>query len=112
MDERRTGIMPRVTCAHTVAEAIRLLRLRAGLERDEVAARSEVSSGTVSNYETGKTQRPGANELWRILGVLADALDVSRDKVWSEVMEISEVEARAAALDAEAGMLRDEPEEG
>ena len=56
----------------TFAERLRELREKAGLTQESLAARSEMSVGTIRNYEQGIRE-----PYWRGLFQLAAALDVS-----------------------------------
>lgn len=68
----------------TLGEALRLLRHRAGLSRDDLAALASVSSGAVSNYEND-VSAPSAAALRRISGALASALGVAPAPLWHEL---------------------------
>lgn len=69
--------------AETVGEALRLMRGRAGLTRDEVAARAGLATGTVSRYEGDVTVRPEVAAVRRMLDVMADELEADPDVLWA-----------------------------
>jgi transcriptional regulator with XRE-family HTH domain len=67
----------------SVGEALRLLRRRARLSRDELAGRARISAGAVSNYENDVSAPPAAS-LRRVVSVLAEALDIDRAELWEQ----------------------------
>ena len=73
-----TGLGP-----ESVGEALRLLRRRARLSRDELAGRAGVSAGAVSNYENDVSAPPAVN-LRAIVRVLAGELTIDIDVVWQQ----------------------------
>ena len=77
----------------SLGEALRLLRNRVHLRRDELAQAASVSAGAVSNYENDVSV-PSAFALRRIAKVLADALGVQPALLWEEL---------GAIMDATAG---------
>ena len=71
----------------SVGEALRLLRRRARLSRDELAGRARLSAGAVSNYENDVSAGPAAN-LRSLIRVLAGELDIDPAAVWQEFGEL------------------------
>ena len=91
----------------SIGEAIRLLRYRARLTRDELAPRAGVSAGAVSNYENDVSVPPAAT-LRRLAIVFADVLDADLSELWDQLGDILDRQAAAQARqrparDAEAG---------
>ena len=71
----------------SVGEALRLLRRRARLSRDDLAARTGLSAGAVSNYENDVSAIPAAN-LRTLIRVLAGVLEVDPDALWRQFGEL------------------------
>ena len=71
----------------SVGEALRLLRRRARLSRDELAGRAGLSAGAVSNYENDISAVPAAN-LRTLIRVLAGELAIEAAIVWQEFGEL------------------------
>jgi len=91
---------------HRLGEAIRLLRERAGLKRDELAARLEgVSPGRLSDYESGKPQKYDIDALRVIVRALAESLVVDIEELWTEIMAIRDEELRVREAEREAEVL-------
>jgi transcriptional regulator with XRE-family HTH domain len=67
--------------AQTLGEAIRLLMQRAGLTRDDLAAASGVSAGSMSRY-LANSGVPPSRVLHRIATALADQLGVASEAIW------------------------------
>lgn len=68
----------------TLGEALRLLRHRARVSRDQLAASSGASPGAISNYENDVSVPP-APTLRRVCRALASALDQAPTALWVEV---------------------------
>lgn len=60
--------------------AIRAKRIRAGMSEEELAARVGVSKGTISNWELGKSEPHGIENVRR----LSAALDAHIDELFPE----------------------------
>lgn len=75
---------PPALAPQSLGEALRLLRNRVHLRRDELAQAASVSAGAVSNYENDVSV-PSAFALRRITNVLADALGVQPAVLWEQV---------------------------
>ena len=73
------GLGPR-----TLGEALRLLRHRTRVSRDEVARRAGVSAGAISNYEND-VSLPAAPTLRRVCQVLAELLDTAPAELWEQM---------------------------
>jgi transcriptional regulator with XRE-family HTH domain len=71
----------------SVGEALRLLRRRARLSRDELAGRARLSAGAVSNYENDVSAVPATN-LRTLIRVLAEELEIDPATVWQEFGEL------------------------
>ena len=71
----------------SVGEALRLLRRRARLSRDDLATRTGLSAGAVSNYENDVSAIPAAN-LRILIRVLAGVLEVDPDALWRQFGEL------------------------
>jgi transcriptional regulator with XRE-family HTH domain len=56
---------------------LRACRLAAGMSQKELAARSGVAAGTISNLERGTTRRPYSQSLHRLAGALRLAEQLS-----------------------------------
>lgn len=91
--------------AHTIGEALLLLRHRAHLSRDELAKRSGVAAGTLSRYENDETQKPDAGVLRDIAGALAEALGVELADLWGELGTLLDQVRRGQYADAQAEVL-------
>jgi transcriptional regulator with XRE-family HTH domain len=76
----------------SVGEALRLLRRRARLSRDELAGRAGLSAGAVSNYENDISAVPAAN-LRTLIRVLAGELAIEPTVVWQEFGELLDASA-------------------
>ncbi len=70
--------------ARTLGEGLRLLQLRSGMRRDELARVVGVSSGSMSNYMNGVSS-PSAAHLWRIAATLALSMGLDTDRLWAEL---------------------------
>jgi transcriptional regulator with XRE-family HTH domain len=68
----------------TLGEALRLLRHRARVSRDHLAATARVSAGAISNYENDVSVPP-APTLRRVCRALAEALERPVELLWVEV---------------------------
>ena len=71
----------------SVGEALRLLRQRARLSRDELAIRTGLSAGAVSNYENDVSAVPAVN-LRTLVRVLAGVLEVEPTALWQQFGEL------------------------
>lgn len=71
----------------SLGEALRLLRHRTRLSRDELARAAGVSAGAISNYEND-VSTPPAPTLRRVAGALADLMDVDLSVLWEQLGEI------------------------
>lgn len=71
----------------SLGEALRLLRNRARLRRDQLAAAAGVSAGAVSNYEND-VSAPSAAALRRVSNSLAEHLGVDAAGLWAELGRI------------------------
>jgi transcriptional regulator with XRE-family HTH domain len=74
----------------SVGEALRLLRRRARLSRDELAGRAGLSAGAVSNYENDVSAVPAAN-LRTLIRVLAAELELEPSSLWEQFGELLDV---------------------
>lgn len=68
----------------TLGEGLRLLQMRSGIRRDELARTVGISSGSLSNYMNGVSM-PSAALLWRIAGALAPTMGFDRELLWAEL---------------------------
>lgn len=116
MDAHPQGWEP-IAAPRTFAEALRLLRQRAGLTRDELAEVSGIAGGTISNYETGKTRQPRAADLRRVSRALARALGEDPARISEELLslldrerdrdDVAVIDAAVAALVGKEGAKGD-----
>ena len=86
MTEPTVSLSPR-----TLGEALRVLRHRTRVNRDELARAAGTSTGTVSNYEND-VSTPAAPTLRRIVHALAPLLDVEPAQLWEQLGEIIDVQ--------------------
>lgn len=68
----------------SLGEALRMLRHRVRLSRDDLAHAAEVSAGTISNYENDVSS-PTAVALRRVARVLASHLGQDPASVWEQL---------------------------
>ncbi|MFZ6005554.1 MAG: helix-turn-helix domain-containing protein [Actinomycetota bacterium] len=80
--KRRAAPPPREPS--TLGEALRLLRHRASLSRDDLAAIAELSAGAVSNYEND-VSAPSATALRRLTSALAAAAEQDVEVLWAQL---------------------------
>ena len=80
--EAATSIQPGLG-PESLGEALRLLRRRARLSRDDLAARAGLSAGAVSNYENDVSAPPAAS-LRSIVRVMAMALEQDVSELWEQ----------------------------
>lgn len=83
----------------TLGEALTLLRSRAGMTRDQLAAESGVGAGTITRYERDETGRVDLAAVRRLCAVLAEHADQEPDAVWAALGELFD---RANAADVRA----------
>jgi transcriptional regulator with XRE-family HTH domain len=72
-----------IVTPHTLGEALRLLKGRSGLSRDELAAKVGLSSGALSSY-LSDVRTPSAPVLRSLATVLAEHLRVDPMHLWAE----------------------------
>ena len=72
----QTGLSP-----ETLGEALCLLRRRAGISRNDLAAASGISGGALSTYENDASM-PSAAVLRRLTRALADCLELDVMDLW------------------------------
>src|SRR6266513_1356972 len=80
----------------SVGDAMRLLRHRARLTRDALAAGVGVSAGAISNYENDISAPPAAT-LRRLAVVFADVLDADPSELWEQLGDILDRQSDAQA---------------
>jgi transcriptional regulator with XRE-family HTH domain len=68
----------------SVGEALRLLRQRARLSRDELASRVGVSAGAISNYEND-VSAPSAAILRKLTLSFGELLDRDPGQLWEQL---------------------------
>ena len=68
----------------SLGEALRMLRHRSRVSRDELARRAGVSSGAISNYENDISM-PAAPTLRRLAVVIADETGQPRAELWEQL---------------------------
>src|SRR5437660_12270931 len=76
--------------------ALRLLRYRAKLSRDDLATLVGVSAGAISNYEND-VSAPSAVTLRRIARILADLLHRDSGELWDRFGALLDLLGRAEA---------------
>jgi transcriptional regulator with XRE-family HTH domain len=72
---------------HSLGEALRMLRHRTRINRDELARAANVSAGAISNYEND-VSTPSAATLRRVTQALAPLLGVPAPMLWEQLGEI------------------------
>ena len=75
----------------TIGEALRMLRHRARVTRDVMAAAAGASAGAISNYEND-VSTPLAPTLRRIAHALAPLLGVSPAELWEQLGQIMDAQ--------------------
>ena len=85
----------------TLGEALRLLRHRAHVSRDELARSAGISAGAVSNYENDVSD-PAASTLRRLCSALARPLSAV-PAIWEQL---------GAVLDQSSDAHLDRPDDG
>lgn len=78
-----------VLIPESLAEALRLLQARAGLNRDDLARAVGVSSGAISHY-LNEVSLPPVAVLRKLTAVFANRLGVNPTKLWAEFGNILE----------------------
>lgn len=71
----------------SLGEALRLLRHRTRLSRDELARAAGVSAGAISNYEND-VSTPPAPTLRRVARALANLMDVDLSVLWEQLGQV------------------------
>lgn len=84
VEERAASARGTVLVPMTLGEALGLLMRRAGVSGEELARRTRISTGSISNYLRDQSAPP-AGVLARIVGVVADELSVDFSVLWLEV---------------------------
>lgn len=90
--------------AQSIAEALHLLRNRAKLTRDQLAALSGVPVGTLTRYERGETARLDIGTLRAVVLALCSSLGLQAATVWDAFGALAYEEA-TAMLEAEIDTL-------
>jgi len=80
----------------SAGEALRLLRYRAKLSRDDLATLVGVSAGAISNYEND-VSAPSAVTLRRISRILADLLHRDPGEMWDNFGALLDLQGREEA---------------
>jgi len=80
----------------SAGEALRLLRYRAKLSRDDLATLVGVSAGAISNYEND-VSAPSAVTLRRISRIMADLLHRDSGELWDRFGALLDLQGRAGA---------------
>lgn len=80
-------VMDDTLAPKSLGEALRLLRHRSRVSRDELARLVGVSAGAVSNYEND-VSTPPAPTLRRTAAVLAGLLNVDVSRLWEELGQV------------------------
>lgn len=75
----------------TIGEALRMLRHRTRITRDELASIAGASAGAISNYEND-VSTPLAPTLRRIAHALAPLLGVPSAELWEQLGQIMDVQ--------------------
>ena len=68
----------------SAGEALRMLRYRTRLTRDDLAARIGVSAGAISNYEND-VSAPSAVTLRKLAATFGDLLDRDANELWDQL---------------------------
>lgn len=84
LGEGDEGVLSAVLWPQSLGETLRLLRHRARISRDELAARAGASAGAISNYENDVSMPP-ALTLWRVCEALGAALTRSPAELWEQM---------------------------
>jgi|SRR3954447_411058 transcriptional regulator with XRE-family HTH domain len=77
----------------SAGEALRLLRYRAKLSRDDLATLVGVSAGAISNYEND-ISAPSAVTLRRISRIMADLLHRDSGELWDQFGALLDLQGR------------------
>jgi DNA-binding XRE family transcriptional regulator len=77
-------VLPAGLWPQSLGETLRLLRHRARISRDQLAARAGVSAGAVSNYENDVSMPP-ALTLRRVCSALGTALGRPSAELWEQL---------------------------
>ena len=80
----------------SAGEALRLLRYRAKLSRDDLATLVGVSAGAISNYEND-VSAPSAVTLRRISRIMADLLHRDSGELWDRFGALLDLQGRTEA---------------
>ena len=75
----------------SLGEALRMLRHRTRLNRDEMARSAGISAGAVSNYEND-VSTPSAATLRRVAHALAPLLGCPPAELWEQLGEILDLQ--------------------
>jgi transcriptional regulator with XRE-family HTH domain len=80
----------------SAGEALRLLRYRAKLSRDDLATLVGVSAGAISNYEND-VSAPSAVTLRRISRIMAEVLHRDSGELWDQFGALLDLQGREEA---------------
>jgi len=80
----------------SAGEALRLLRYRAKLSRDDLATLAGVSAGAISNYEND-VSAPSAVTLRRISRIMAELLHRDSGELWDQFGALLDLQGREEA---------------
>ena len=80
----------------SAGEALRLLRYRAKLSRDDLATLVGVSAGAISNYEND-VSAPSAVTLRRISRIMAEVLHRDSAELWDQFGALLDLQGREEA---------------
>ncbi len=75
----------------SLGEALRMLRHRTRVSRDELAQAACCSAGAISNYEND-VSTPSAATLRRVAHALAPLLEVPSAELWEQLGEILDLQ--------------------
>lgn len=85
----------------SLGEALCLLRRRAGMNRNHLAAAAGLSSGALANYENDASA-PSAAALRRLTRMLAECLDCDVAELWEQFGTLLEGNPRLAPREVAA----------
>jgi len=74
--------------ANTPGEGISLTRRRAGLSRDELAARIGIGTGSLGRLESDTSTKIDLTVIRKITDELADALDLDREEMFTGMLDV------------------------